>query len=423
MRMILRLAMASLRARGVTAALTVFSIALSVALLLGVERAREMSRSSFVASVSGTDLIVGARTSPVHLLLFSVFHVGRPAANLKRESADWLAAHPRVAWTIPVSLGDSHRGVAVVGTSAALFEHYRYGPGKALAFARGGAFSHDLDAVLGAETAASLGYDIGQPLVLAHGAGDLSFTRHEGQPFRVTGILAPTGTPVDRTVLVGLRGIDRVHEAGTANGDDDPLAVALRSRGGDLPTAQERGALSAVLVGLRARRDALALQRVINETAPEPLTAILPVPTLQEVWEIAGVAERALLAVSSMVVVVGLTGMLVALLTSVAERRREMAVLRAVGARPAHVFVLVLSEAALLTGAGVALGTLSLQGFLALGREALRAQFGMTVDTGWPSLQEWQLLLSVALAGILAGVIPAWRLTRLSLADGMTVRV
>lgn len=421
--MILRLAAASLRARWFTAALTVLSIALSVALLLGVERMREASRSSFAATVSGTDLIVGARTSPVHLLLFSVFHMGRPAANLKRESANWIAARPQVAWTIPLSLGDSHRGLAVVGTSAALFDHYRYGADRALSFAQGRRFSEDLDAVLGAETAARLGYGVGQTLVLAHGAGDVSFTRHDDHPFRVTGVLAATGTPVDRTVLVSLRGIDRVHGDEPLAGNDDPLAAALQAGRGDAADGLDAGTLSAVLVGLRARRDVLALQRVVDENAPEPLTAILPVPTLQEVWEIASVAERALLAISSMVVLVGLAGMLVALLTSVGERRREMAVLRAVGARPAHVFALILCEAALLTGAGIALGALALQSLLAISEEAIQSRFGMTVAAGWLSLREWQLLLIIAAAGALIGLIPAWRLTRLSLADGMTVRV
>ncbi len=431
--MIYSLAVKSLRNRKFTAALTVLSISLSVMLLLGVERIRSESRESFTATISGTDLVVGARSSPVHLLLYSVFRIGNPTNNLRWESYRAIADRSEVAWTIPLSLGDSHRGYRVVGTDDNYFRHYRFALDRALVFAQGRAFEDERDAVLGSDVARKLGYRAGDPIVIAHGAGDVSFVLHEDLPFRVVGVLAPTGTPVDRTVHVPLAGIDAVHADLGPAGTHDPLAAALHGMGttgaeehehfGASGLEPDERAISAFLVGLKSRASALSMQRFVNEYAGEPMTAILPGATLQEVWEILGAAEKTLFAVSTLVVVVGLAGMLVALLTSLSERRREMAVLRSVGARPMHVFALILGEAAFLTCFGVVLGVIGLYAGLMIGKGWLEAALGLFMTIGWPSVHELELIAVVAIAGVLIGVIPAWRIYRYSLADGMTVRV
>ncbi|MGH8677860.1 MAG: ABC transporter permease, partial [Burkholderiales bacterium] len=206
--MIIGLAIKSLRNRTFTAGLTVLSIALAVTLLLGVERIRSESRESFTSTISGTDLIVGARSSPVHLLLYSVFHVGNATNNIRWSSYGVIAARPEIAWTIPISLGDSHRGFRVLGTTHDYFEHLRFAGGRRLELAQGKASDDRYDAVLGAEVAKALGYRLGDSIVIAHGAGEVSFSLHADQPFRVAGVLARTGTPVDRTVHVSLQGID-----------------------------------------------------------------------------------------------------------------------------------------------------------------------------------------------------------------------
>jgi putative ABC transport system permease protein len=416
--MIVGLALKSLRNRKFTAALTVLSIGLAVLLLLGVERLRTESRESFASTISGTDLIVGARTSPVHLLLSSVFRIGNATNNIRPETWQEIAHRPEVAWSVPISLGDSHRGYRVVGTTGAYFEHYRFGARRPLEFAAGTAFTDEHDTVLGADVAHRLGYRIGDQVVIAHGAGEVSFALHADQPLRVTGILRRTGTPVDRGVYVPLAALDAIHAGTNAQTEDDPLAAALR-RG----EPNGHGAITALFLGLKSRGAALALQRSINEYAPEPLTAILPGAALQEVWEITAVVEQTLFAVSAMVVVVGLAGMLVALLTSLSERRREMAILRSVGARPAHVFAMILGEAALLTLLGIALGLAALYGGLLLSQDWLAARFGLFPGLAWPTRHEWALMGTVACAGLLIGLVPAWRIYRLSLADGMTIRM
>jgi putative ABC transport system permease protein len=422
--MIFALALKSLRNRKFTAALTVLSIALAVMLLLGVERIRHESRESFAATISGTDLIVGARGSPVHLLLYSVFHIGNASNNLRWDSYRAIAGDPAVAWTIPLSLGDSHRGYRVLGTGPGYFEHFRFARDHPLVFAQGRTFADEHDAVLGADVARSLNYRLGDSIVIAHGAGDVSFSLHEHHPFQVTGILARTGTPVDRTVHVSLEALDAVHADANEGGAVDPLAAILsEARHGAASLPSTPRAITAFLVGLKARGAALSMQRRVNEYAGEPLTAALPGIALQEVWEITSGVEKTLFAVSALVVVVGMAGMLVALLTSLSERRREMAILRSVGARPVHVFALILGEAAFLTAAGIGLGVAALYVGLLAGQSWLESRLGLFIAVGRPSEYEVALLALVGAAGLLIGFIPAYRIYRYSLADGMTLRI
>jgi putative ABC transport system permease protein len=422
--MILKLALKSLRNRRFTAGLTVISIGLAVALLLGVERIRQESREGFAATISGTDLVVGARASPVHLLLYSVFHIGNATNNLRWESYRAIAQRPEVAWTIPLALGDSHRGYRVLGTTSAYFEHFRFARERKLVFVQGKAFGAGNEAVLGAEVAHTLHYRPGDSIVIAHGTGDVSFSLHERHPFIVSGILARTGTPVDRAVHVPLEGLESIHDAAGPNATGDPLAAMLHPREHAAEAeASTPAAITAFLVGLKSRGAALAMQRQVNEFAGEPLTAVLPGVALQEVWEITGTAERALFAISAMVVLVGLAGMLVALLTGVNERRREMAILRSVGARPLHVFVLILGEAALLTAAGITLGLAALYAGLIAGQPWLEARLGLFIAPRWPNAHEFGLMALVAVAGALIGLIPAWRIYRYSLSDGLSMRL
>lgn len=416
--MIFGLATRSLYNRKLTAGLTILSIALAVALLLGVERIRQESRASFAATISGTDLVVGARTSPVHLLLSAVFHIGNVTNNITWDSYRAIAQRPEVAWTIPLALGDSYRAYRVLGTTPDYFANFRFARDRRLVLARGKIFEHDHDAVLGADVAASLKHRVGDTAVIAHGAGEVSFALHDQHPFRITGVLARTGTPVDRTVHVSLAGLDAVHEE--VQEDNDPVAAILR----DKHRARAGGhAITAFLLGLHSRGTALSMQRQINEYAREPLTAVLPGVALQEVWEITATVERSLLAVSAMVVVVGLSGMLVTLLSSLGERRREMAILRSLGARPLQVFALLLGEAAFLTMAGIVLGVAALYAGMLVGGSWLEARFGLFISVSLPSAHELQLLCIVAAAGLLAGLIPAYSSYRYSLADGMTLRL
>lgn len=298
---LIRLALASLANRRFTAWLTVFAIALSVCLLLAVERIRTETRSSFASTISGTDLIVGARSGSINLLLYSVFRLGNATNNIRWDSFETIARDPKVKWAIPISLGDSHRGYRVMGTSRAYFEHYQYGRGQALQLAQGQTLADDPFAVvLGAEVAEALHYQLGQQLVLAHGVASISLSKHDDKPFSVVGILKRTGTPVDRTLHISLQGMQALHidwqNGVPAQGKGRISAEQARSMN------LQPQAITAAMLGLNSKIATFSVQRQINEFRGEPLLAILPGVALQELWSLMGSAEKALFVVSLFVV-------------------------------------------------------------------------------------------------------------------------
>lgn len=412
--MLIRLAWNSLLSRRATVLLTLFTIALSTALLLGVQQIREQSRQNFMATVAGTDLIVGARSGPIQLLLYSLFHIGSATSNIPWSSHQALANDPRVDWTIPLSLGDSHKGYRVVGTHNSLFQHYRYADQRPLELAEGGAFDDLFSVVLGAEVARTLGYHIGDPVVIAHGSGNTSFMQHKHMPFSVSGILAPTGTPLDQSLLVSLEGLEAVHLGWRAGVPLPGLEVSPeQARQRDL-TPRE---VTAVLVGLKSRLQTFHLQRELNNRRETPLTAILPGVALQQLWQLVGVAEKALLAVSAAALLIGLAGMLAVLLAAIQQRQHEIAVLRALGCSPARIASLLLLESLLLTLGGILAGILLLQTGLALLQAPLLDQFGLLISLGTLSPMQWQLCALILLLGLVSGLLPAlmaWRMASAS---------
>ena len=414
------LALQSLWNRRGTALLTLLSLTLAVTLLIGVEKIRTEARDGFYASVSGTDLIVGARTSPVQLLLASVFRLGDAPANVSYDTFELISSHPLVAWSIPISLGDSHRGYRVLGTNDAYYEHFRFSRGQRLTVTEGAWFDDLFDVVLGAEIAAELGYAVDDSLILSHGTQAVSFADHDALPFRVSGVLARTGTPVDRTLHVSLEAIEAIHigwESGVQLPGQEVAADAARAA--DL----RPGSVTAFLLGLQSRAAVLRVQQAVNVYPQEALSAILPAVAMQQFFSLVGVAEDALLIVSAFVVLVGLAGMMTMLLATLSERRREMAILRSVGARPVHVFALLVAESLLLTVIGAALGLLCVQ-LLILGTgPLLEALAGIRFEAGLPTLREWQLLAAVIGGGTLVSLVPGVLAYRRSLADGLTVRL
>ncbi|WP_111658082.1 ABC transporter permease [Isoalcanivorax indicus] len=417
---VLALARRSLWNRRGTAALVVCSVALSVALLLGVERLRTEARESFANTLSGVDLIVGARSGPINLLLYSVFRLGDPVNNVSWASYQRIADHPQVAWAVPLSLGDSLRGFPVLGTSQAYFTHYRYGRDQSLRLAQGEIFDGIFDAVLGAEVARRLGYGPGDQIVLAHGTGAVSLTQHDDKPFTVVGVLERTGTPVDNTVHISLEGMEAIHVDWRGGAPIPGLSIsAERVRNMDLTP----DSVTAVMVGLTSRRAVFQVQRQINTDRDEALMAIMPGLTLQQLWDLMRVGENALLAVSALVMLVALTVMLTALLTGLNERRREMALLRALGARPWQIFALIIGESLLLSVLGALFGVALLQ-VLALGASGwVSGQLGLTVTLWPPTLHEMKMLALLFAGGILVGLWPAWRAYRNALTDGMAIRM
>lgn len=406
--------------RRLTLGLTLLALTLSVAMLLGVERLRNEAHRSFSLSVSGTDLIVGARTSPVQLMLYSVFRIGESTNNINWTSYQKIASYPLVAWAVPISLGDSHHGYPVIGTTSAYFEHFRYGDAQSLTLATGKPFNGVFEVVLGSEVAQQLGYAIGDAIVLSHGMGDAGLPEHGDKPFIVTGILAPTGTPVDRTLHISLEGITAIHLDWIGGAPMPGFSIPSEFvRKFDLTPKD----ITAVLIGLKSRAAVFRVQRQINEENIEPLLAVMPGVALEQLWQVAGVVEKSLLAISAMVVLVGLSGMMAVLLASLNERRREIAILRSVGARPRDIVLLMLGESLLVTLTAMGCAVLILFAATAMLAPWLQANYGIAMQPAMMTGDELKLLAGVLAVGTIAGLVPGLRAYRMSLVDGLMPRI
>ena len=517
MTMILRLALTSLRSRLLTTSLTVASIALSVTLLVGIENVRAGVRDSFAGTIRGVDLIVGARGGTLQVLLSAVFGIGSPSGSVKLSTMERWKAHPAVKWVVPYSLGDSHRGFRVVGTTPEFYERYRFRKDGRIVFASGRAAVADTEVVIGSEVAEKLGYVIGTPVVVVHGLRDIGTSSHEAHPFHVVGILGRTFTPIDRSVYVTLEGIEAMHqpEAGaeiagssmasaevaggrvsggrgqggtaqrqtaqrqTAQNSDKAAAIIAANKkraaamapppgtplvmpgaepppgtplvmpGAEPPpsalpevkaaaveqkaAANEPAAtepahdhgddqITAFFVGTKNRFEALMLQREMNTDLEEPLTAVIPGVALGELWQNIGSAEVGLRVIAIFAVAIGLTGMLVALYSSLEARRREMAILRAVGAGPRMIISLLVLESGLLALLGCIIGVAAVYLGLFMAQGPIEQRFGLHLALHPLRATEWTYLAVVMVAGVVIGFVPAWKAYRTSLVDGLSPR-
>lgn len=420
MKAMLWLALQSAWNRRHTLGLTLVALSLSVAMLLGVERAREAARQGFAQSIAGTDLIVGARGSPVQLLLYSVFRLGEASHDMSWSSFQRLRDDPSVAWVIPLTLGDSHQGFPVLGTNQDYFEHLRHGDQLPLALASGRRFEQLFEVVIGAEVARQLGYRLGDRLALSHGQGPEALASHEDLPFEVVGVLARTGTPVDRTLHVSLQALEAIHLGWQGGAPLPGLSIPARFvQKFDL----EPKRVTAALVGLENRAGVFRLQRALHQYPGEALQAVLPGVALDQLWNLLGVVEQTLAGVSLLVLAMGLSTMVAIVWAGLGERRRELAILRSVGAGRRHIVALLALEGLLLSLAGALLG----YGLLGLAAQAAagwtQSELGLTLPAWGTPARELRLLAGVLLAGLCASLLPAWRAARLTLSDGLMPRL
>ena len=405
-----KLAYKSLLNRRASVLLTLLTIAISVMLLLSIERVRVDAKSSFSNTISGTDLIVGARTGDIQLLLSSVFRIGHTNNGVSWQSYQYITKQRGVKWSIPISLGDSHKGQAVLGTTLDYFKHYRFAKKQPLAFTQGQAFSSIN------EVASKLAYKIGDEIVISHGMGNTSFHHHDDNPFKVVGILKPTGTPVDKTLHVPLAAIELIHGGGHHDHDDhhDHSSHALIGHPKQI---------TAFLMGFDSPLYTLQIRRNINQYKQEPLLAIMPTVTLKELWEMLAIIEKILLLFSFVVVIISLLGMLTTLLANLNQRRRELAILRSVGARPWQLFSLISMESLLTTFLGCLVGCTLFYALMGTTAGYLQSQAGVSINISMLSDYELTLIGVIMAAGFIIGLIPATRAYFYSLSDGMSIKI
>lgn len=409
------LAYKSLRSRSVATGLTIFSIALSVFLLVGVDRVREGTQKGFEGTLNHVDLLVGARAGSLPLLLYSVFHIGTGSNDISYESYEHFKNHPAVKWTIPFSLGDSFHGYRVVATDDNFYNHYQYRGGHSIQIAQGVRADGIFDAVLGSDVAKNLGYSVGQKIVLTHGI-EGSFLEHKENPYTVVGILAPTSTPVDHAIYITLYGEEAMHLGWQHGAPPLESVPASQIRKEDLHITQ----ISTFLLATKSRISTLLLQREINTYKDEPLTAIIPALALEDLWGVLNYADVALSLVSAAVLVVGLLAMLTAIYTALNERRHEIAIFRSIGLHRRQIFGLFVLESTFVSAAGVLSGVSAVYLLLFLLHGTIEQRFGIPLAVVGLSSRVELYIFVIILAGAFIGLIPGVRAYRNALVDGLT---
>lgn len=401
--------------------LAVFSIAISVALLLMVERTKRAAEEGFTQSVSQVDLLVGARTGPLNLILFTVFNMGTASNDISWKSYQEIKKRPDVEWTIPYSLGDGHRGFRVVGTDENFYEHYHFRGQQKVEFAQGVPALGIWDVALGSKVADKLGYQIGDEVVISHGGthGE-GFIQHDDKPFHVVGILKPTGTAIDQSIYISLYGMEALHidfhdGAPHAHSKDDHHDLKKE----DIKIDE----ISAFFLRTKSRVETLQLQRDLNNYPAEPLLAIIPGVTLAELWRGLSQIEVVLRVITLLVLAVGLGTMMSSLLASLNGRRREMAILRSLGAGPVRLAGLLMIESSLLAATAVGMGVIIRFASFAFLGQWLEREFGFYLTGSFFTVNEYMYMVGIWIIGTGMGLFPAVVSSRRALKDGLTVRV
>jgi len=609
---ILSLAFKSLLNRKLTFFITLFSIAISVTLLLGVQTLKTETNNSFLKSISGTDLIIGSRGASSQLLLSSVFHIGNTTNTIKYDTYQKISKSPAVEWAVPISLGDSHKGYTVMATDLSFYDHFSYANKQHLSVESGKIDNDMFAVVIGSEVATKLNYKIGDKVIVTHGGGEIEGHHHDNIPFYISAILAPSFTSIDQTLVISLEAMEAMHtdnhnhfgalpgeqvlpsddhqehadhdehehhdeatheehadhdehehhdeaahEEHAEHDEDDHHDEATHEEHADhdehehhdeathgehadhdehehhdeaaheehadhdehehhdeaaheehadhdehehhdeaaheehaehdehehhdeaahkehaehdehehhdeaaheehaehyehehhdeaahkehaehdahhghQDTQDQRVArllkikpqnINAIFVGLTSPQAVLGMQNYVNNFKEEPLTAIIPALALQELWQFFSIAEVALNIVTIFVVLVGLLGMLSIILMSLNERRREMAILRSVGARPGHIFGLIIGEAGFVCFAGILLGVALLYILLLILQAPLASYYGFYLDINMLTANDLLILAIIQISALLIALIPGWLIYKYSLSDGMSIK-
>jgi putative ABC transport system permease protein len=386
-----------LKARRLNTALNVLLLALGVATITLLLLTTAQLEERMQRDARGIDLAVGAKGSPMQIILSSIYQLDVPTGNISWKDAQELARHRAVKKAIPLALGDNYRGFRIVGTNHDYVEHY----GARLA--RGRLWRQPLEAVLGADVAARTGLGIGARFVGAHGFGGEGEHVHDEHPYEVVGAFAPTGTVVDRVILTGVSSVWAVHADQFGIKGEDVLRVAEL-----LP--EEEKELTALLIQYASPLAAAMLPRYID--ANTTMQAASPAYETARLFTIIGVGVDVLRGFALVLILAAGLSVFIALYNALAERRYDLAVMRTLGASPAKLMGLMLFEGLLLAAFGAALG-LALGHLLTalLGVALAQAQQVAVSGMVWVNEELWVVALALGV-GVVAALLPAWRAYR-----------
>ncbi len=415
MKILFNLALYSLLSRKVTVLLTVVSLSLSITLFLSIDSLRLGAKKSFFGNVKSGDLILGSRSGEIQLLLYSLFQVGSATNNIRWESFKEISKNPNIDWIVPISLGDSHKQYRVMGTKKIYFEKFSYRKNKKIEFAEGNEFYGLFDVVIGSDVAKNLNYKLKDRVVIAHGVSSLSL--HVEFPFQISGILKKTGTSVDKLILVSLEALEAIHQ-------DWQSGTKIPNKKNSSPKEFKKADLepkeiTSAIIKVKSPIKIFQLQREINSYKSEPLQAIIPGIVLSKLWEIVSFTEKIMLIISSMVIISSFVGMTAILYSTLNSRRKEMALLRIVGASPRIIFILLLTEAVMICFVSILLAVLVTQILSFVFYPILDYKFGIFLEYKFLNKNDLLFLLLILFSSVLVSIFPSIQAYKNSINDGI----
>jgi putative ABC transport system permease protein len=425
---IAKLLLRFLQQRAVASALTVASIAIGVALTAAILTLRVESERAFSQKDTGFEIIVGAKGSPLQLVLNTMYHLGAPVGNFPLAECERIQADKRIKFSLPMVFGDNVGGYKVVGTTPDFFGIFEYRKGKRPEIAQGRAFARNYEAVLGAEAAQNLRKNVGDSVVVRHGLDANEEGAHDHGSMPIVGVLAPTGTAIDRGVYMTMRTVWDTHyheyeeariaaekalEAADGGGAEDKTHTHGHDghdhdahdheHNHDIPP--EFTTVTALAVKLKSPVFYDSFMRNVNDGASAQ--AAVPIREIMGLFRIVGNLSGLLLGISYLVIVLGAVSIAVAMYTSLNERRREIAILRSLGAHKRSIIGILVSEAAIIGALGGALGLCAARLGLIAAEGALQQQIGASLSfTAWYSF-DWLLLAGVLALTAFVGLVPA----------------
>ena len=401
----LSLLLKSIRSRIIPTSLVTISLMASMVLLLSIERIQQGAQEGFNQSISGVDAIIGPRSSSLELVLYTVFHLGRPTNNITTKTIDDIKLRSDISWLVPIALGDSHRGFRVVATESNYFEHIKYANNQSLTFLDGGVFSELSEAVLGSDVAEKLNYSIGSKIQITHGSIESTGNKHDDFSFKVIGVLNKTGTPIDQAVFLDLKGYELLH-LGWQSGKK---VFSLEDI--DLSSIPDEALIpktvTAAFVGLKSKLTLFNFTKNIREYPKEAISAIIPGIALSELWSIVGLVDKGFQLLSWIIIAISLIAMVTLIIASLDNRKQEMTIYRANGASPKFLAAMVIYES-LVIGLVAIIGAVILVTIVTyFASDQLNLALGISPSFQWISLGEIKVFSIILIAGVLSSLIPA----------------
>lgn len=404
----------SLRQHFVSTAITALCVALATGLIMAVFAINQQTRQAFTGGPVGFDAVLGARGSQLQLVLNSVFHLETSPGNIPWSMYKAVEKQRGVSLAVPYAVGDNYRGYRIVGTTGDMFDKFEYQKGKKFEMARGRTFDASRqEAVLGSFVAEQTGLKVGSKFQPSHGLTEDPNGHSHAEEYIVTGIMAPTNSPSDRVIWIPLEGIFRMG-GHVLRGSGERYEA---QRGQEIP--DEHKEVSAVMLKFSNPQMGMRLQQTINNQGNAGTLAWPIGRVMGELFEKLGWVHRVLTMVAYLVVVVAAASILASIYNTINERRREFAIMRALGARRGTVFSAIVAETASIAAIGVVAGFGVYAAILAVAAQVIRSTTGVVLNVWqYDPVLVWGPV-GIVVLGALSGIVPAVKAYRTDVAENI----